>query len=191
MMDANGSHLKPLAAARLMFTPSRELIFTGVTSAGTTLIRTVERSKTAVSAAGLGPRGIVQGGSPRMPSADASNTSLNSNHMSSAGATGATNLLIKIVAIALTAVSAAGLGLRLTVTSGNLRMLAADARMWWATTRTTSLTGVTSAIDTLTRTAVTKRTQIVVSAVGRGPSGTVQSGSPRRLAADVSTKLAI
>jgi len=126
-----------------------------------------------------------------MPSADASNTSLNSNHMSSVGATGATNLPIKIVAIALTAVSAAGLGLRLTVTSGNLRMLAADARMWWATTRTTSLTGVISAIDTLTRTAVTKRTQIAVSAAGRGPSGTVQSGSPRRLAADVSTKLAI
>ena len=42
MMDANGSHLMPLAAVRLMFTPSRELNFTGVTSADTTQIKTVE-----------------------------------------------------------------------------------------------------------------------------------------------------
>ena len=43
MMDANGSHLKLLAAAGLMFTPLRDLNFTGVTSAGTTQIKTVER----------------------------------------------------------------------------------------------------------------------------------------------------
>lgn len=42
MMDANGSHLMPLAAVRLMLTPSRELNFTGVTSADTTQIKTVE-----------------------------------------------------------------------------------------------------------------------------------------------------
>ena len=43
MMDVNGGHLTPNAAARLTLTPSRGPNCTGVTSAGVKQIRTVER----------------------------------------------------------------------------------------------------------------------------------------------------
>ena len=190
MMDANGGHLTPRAAARQPLTPSRDIILNGVTSAEGLLTRTAERTLNAVSAVGLGPSGTVLSGNPRMPSVDASTTSLNSNHISSVGATSATNLLIKIVARAPTAVSAVGLGPRMTAPGGTRRTLPADARTWSATTRTISLTGVISAIKSQTRIADIAR-KAAASAVGRGPNGTLKSGSHMSLVADAGTKLAI
>ena len=178
------------AAAEQPLALSDYISFTGVINAIVSRTKTVVPTLVAVFAAGLGPSGTAQNGSHKMPSVDASTPSLNLNLTSSDGATSATNLLIKTVAIAKTAVSAAGPGPRMTAPGGNLRTLPVGARMWSDTTRTISLAGETSATNPQTKTVVTTKTQLAVSAVGRGPSGTAQSGSLRSLAADASTESA-
>ena len=97
MMDANGSHLKPLAAARLMFTPSRELIFTGVTNAEDFRIRNAHTIKTVVCADTRGLRMMDANGSHLKPLAAAGLINTPSRDLSFTGVTSADTTLIKTV----------------------------------------------------------------------------------------------